>query len=107
MLLYCLPLLCKVGQRGCLCCGCFIVYHYFLRFDRGSCCCGCYIAYLWCLRLDRGSSCCGCYIVYHCCLTFDRGGVHIVVVILSTITVKGLTDKWFMFLLVILSTITV
>jgi hypothetical protein len=88
MLLYCLQLLCKVGQRGCLCCGCFIVYHC-------------------CLRFDRGSSCCGCYIVYHCCLTFDRGVVHIVVVILSTITVKGLTDKWFMFWLVILSTITV
>ena len=32
-------------------------------------------------------SCCGCYIVYHYCLRFDRGVVHVVVVILFTITV--------------------
>jgi hypothetical protein len=32
------------------------------------------------------------YIVYHYYLRFDRGVVHIVVIILSTITVKGLTE---------------
>ena len=46
----------------------------------------------------RSGSCCGCYIVYHYCLRFDRGVVH-VLVILSTITVLGLTEKWFMLLL--------
>ena len=60
LLLYCLPLLFKVLQRGGLCCCCHIVYHY--------------------------------------CLRFDRGVVH-VVVILSTITVKALTEEWFMLLL--------
>jgi hypothetical protein len=30
---------------------------------------------------------------------FDRGVVHVVVVILSTITVSGLTEEWFMLLL--------
>jgi hypothetical protein len=32
------------------------------------------------------------YIVYHYCLRFDRGVVHVVVVILSTITVLGLSE---------------
>ena len=36
------------------------------------------------------------FIVYHYCLRFDRGVVHVIVVILSTITVYGLTDEWFM-----------
>jgi hypothetical protein len=36
LLLYCLPLLFKVGQRsGSYCCGCYIVYHYCLKFDGG------------------------------------------------------------------------
>jgi hypothetical protein len=35
------------------------------------------------------------YIIYHYFLRFDRGVVH-VVVILSTITVLGLTGEWFM-----------
>jgi hypothetical protein len=39
-----------------------------------------------------------CYIVYHYCLRFDRGVVH-VLVILSTITVEGLTERWFMLLM--------
>ena len=38
------------------------------------------------------------YNVYHYCLWFDRGVGH-VVVILSTITVYGLTQEWFMLLL--------
>jgi hypothetical protein len=33
-LLYCLPLLFKVWQKAGSCCGCFIVYHYCLRFVR-------------------------------------------------------------------------
>ena len=37
---------------------------------------------------------------YHYCLRYDRGVVHVVVVILSTITVLRLTEKWFMLLLV-------
>ena len=37
------------------------------------------------------------YIVYHCCLRFYRGEVHlVVVVIVSTITVRGLTEERFM-----------
>jgi len=35
LLLYCLPLLFKVSRRGGSCCGCYIVYHYCLKFDRG------------------------------------------------------------------------
>jgi len=61
-LLYCIPLLFKVLERSCLCCCCYIVYHY--------------------------------------CLRFDRGEVHVVVVvILYTITIEGLTERWFIFLL--------
>jgi hypothetical protein len=67
-LLYCLPLLFKILQRS------------------GSCC-----GWLYCLPLlfkilQKNSSSCGCYIVYHYCLSFDRGVVHVVVVILSAIT---------------------
>jgi hypothetical protein len=36
--------------------------------------------------LQRSGSC-GCYIVYHLCLWLDRGVDHVVVGILSTITV--------------------
>jgi hypothetical protein len=96
--LYCLPLLFKVWQRSGACC-CYIVYHYCLRFDwSGSCCCW-YIVYHYCLRFDRGviHVVVG-YIVYHYCLRFDRGVIH-VVVILSTITVYGLSEEWFMLLL--------
>jgi hypothetical protein len=58
--------------------------------------------------LQRSGSCCCCYIVYHYCSRFDRGIVHVVVVILSTITVYGLTEEWFMLLrLVLLYIITV
>jgi hypothetical protein len=60
-LLYCIPLLFKVGQRS--------------------------------------VSCCGCYIVNYYCLSVDRGVVHVVVVILSTFTFYGLTEEWFMLLL--------
>jgi hypothetical protein len=49
--------------------------------------------------LQRSGSCFVWYIVYHHCLRFDRGVVHIVVVILSTITVYGYTEEWFMLLL--------
>ena len=37
-------------------------------------------------KFDRSDPCC-CYIVYHYCLRFDRGVVHVVFVILSSITV--------------------
>ena len=37
--------------------------------------------------LLRSSSCSCYYIVYHYCLRLDRGVVHVVAVILSTITV--------------------
>ena len=136
LLLYCVPLLfmLKVWQRSGSCC-CYIVHHYCLWFDRsGSCCC--YIVYHYCLKFDRGvvhvvvilstitvyglteewfmlwllyclpllfkvwqrsGSCC-CYIVYHYCLRFNRGVVHVVVAILSTITVDDLTEEWFMLL---------
>jgi hypothetical protein len=53
---------------------------------------------LYCLPLlfkvsQRSGSLWGCYIVYHYCLWFDRGVVHVVVVILSTFTVYGLTEE--------------
>ena len=114
-LLYFLPLLFYVWQRSGSCCGCYIVYHYCLMFDRGVIhvvfvilsaitilflaaklfmsllyclpCCWCYIVYHCCLRFDRRGSCCGYYIFYHYCLMFDRWVVHVVVVILSTIAV--------------------
>ena len=39
------------------------------------------------------------YIVDHYCLMFDRGVVHIVVAaMLLTITVRGLTEEWFILL---------
>jgi hypothetical protein len=55
---------------------------------------------LYCLPLlfkiwQRSGSCC-CYIVHHYCLRFHREVVHVMVVILSTITVYGLTEEWFM-----------
>jgi hypothetical protein len=49
--------------------------------------------------LQRSVSCCCCYFVYHYCSRFDRGVVHVVVVILSTITCYGFTDERFMFCL--------
>jgi hypothetical protein len=53
---------------------------------------------LFCMVLERSDSCCDCYNVYHYCLRFDRGVVH-VVVILTTITVYGLSEELFMLLL--------
>jgi len=58
---------------------CYIVYHYCLRFDRGV------------VRVVLVG-----YSFYHYCLMFDRGVVQVVVVILFTITVKVLTEEWFM-----------
>ena len=69
LVLYCLPLLFKVWQRGGSCCCCYIFYHCCLRFDRGV------------VHVLVG------YIVYYYYLRFDRGVVHVVVVILSSITV--------------------
>ena len=40
-------------------------------------------------------------IIYIYCLMFERGMVHVVVVILSTIAVLGLTEEWFMLLLLL------
>ena len=72
--------------------GGYIVDHYCFMFDRGV------------LHIVVVG-----YIVDHYCLRFDRGVGHIVVaVILLTITVSCLTEKWFVLLwLVILLTITV
>ena len=54
--------------------------------------------------LQRSDSCFVCYIVYHYSWRFYRGGVHVVVVfILCTTTVLGLTEEWFMLLLFCLS----
>jgi hypothetical protein len=79
-LLYCLPLLFKVWQRSGSCCCFYIVYHYCLMIDR------------WVVHVTVG------YIVYYFCLRFDRGVVNVVVVLLSTITVLGLSEDWFMLL---------
>ena len=69
LLLYCLSLRFKVRQRGDSFCGCYIVYHYCLRFDRGV---------MHAVLVGN--------IVYHYWLRFDRLVVHVVVVIFSTIT---------------------
>ena len=50
------------------CLGCYIVYHYFPRFDRGEV----HVVVV---------------ILYTITVSFDRGVVHVLVVILSTITV--------------------
>jgi hypothetical protein len=39
------------------------------------------------------------YNVYHNCFWFDRGVVHVVVAILSAITVSGLKERWLLLLL--------
>jgi hypothetical protein len=70
LLLYCLPLLRKVLQRNSSCFGCYVVYHYCLRFDRG-------VVHVVLVG----------YSIYHYCLMFDRGVVHVVFDMLSTITV--------------------
>jgi hypothetical protein len=97
-----------------------VVYHYCLMFDRGvihvvfvilsnitvlGLTEEWFIALLYCLLLlfkvwQRSGSCC-CYIDYHYCSMFNRGVVHVVVAILSSITVQGLTEEWFMFLLLL------
>ena len=119
-LLYCLPLLLKVWHRSGSCCCFYIVYRYCLRFDRGVVhvvvvilstiavyglieewvmfLLLCYLPLLFNVW-QRSGSCCCCYIVYHYCFSFDRGVVHIVVVVLSTITVWGLTEEWCMLVL--------
>ena len=79
--LYCLPLMLKVLQRSGSCCCCYFVYHYCLRFERGV------------VHVLVG------YIVYHYCLRFNIGVVHVIAIILSTITVLGLTEEKFMLLL--------
>jgi hypothetical protein len=111
-----LPLLFKVWQRSGSWCGCYIVYHYCLWFDRGvvhvvvvifSTISVLGLTEEWFILLlyflpvllriwQRSGSRCCCYIFYHYCLRFDKGVVHVVVVILSTITVYGLTEEWFM-----------
>jgi hypothetical protein len=66
---------------------------------------------LYCLPLlfkvwQRSGSCCCCYIVYHYCWRFHSEVVHVVVVIMSTITVYGLTGMclmlWLLYCLSIL-----
>ena len=81
LLLFCLPFLLAVWQRINACC----------------------FGWIYCLPLlfkvwQRNGSCC-CYIVYHYCLMVDRGMVHVRVVILSTITLLGLTEELFILLL--------
>jgi hypothetical protein len=100
--------------------GCYIVYHYSLRFDKRVvhvvvvvilCTITVlrlteewFMLLLFCLTLlfkiwQRSGACCCCYIVYHYFSIFDRGVVDVVVVILPTITVQGFTEEWFMFCL--------
>jgi ABC-type polysaccharide/polyol phosphate export permease len=100
LLLYCLPFLFKVWQRSGWCCCWYIVYNSSLRFYIG----GFLFLLLYCLPLmfkawQRSGSCCCCYIVYHYCLRFDREVVHVLVVILSIMTVYRFTEEWSMFLL--------
>ena len=60
------------------CFGCYIVYHYFLRFDRGE------------VHVV--------VVIFHTItVRFDRGVVHVLLVILSIITLLDLTEEWFMF----------
>jgi hypothetical protein len=55
----------------------------------------------YCLRFDRGVvdlAVVG-YIVDHYCFMFDGGVIHIVVVVIFlSITVRGLTEEWFILL---------
>jgi glucan phosphoethanolaminetransferase (alkaline phosphatase superfamily) len=58
---------------------------------------------LYCLPLmfkvwQKNGSCC-CYIVYHYCFRLERREVHVGVVILTIIAVEGLTEEWFMLLM--------
>jgi hypothetical protein len=120
LFLLCLPLLFKFWQRSGSCCCCYVFYHYCLMFDRGVVHAVVVILstitvlgktekwfillLLYCLQLlfkvwERSGSYCCCYNVYHYCFRFDRGVVHFVLVILSTITAQGLTEEWFMLLL--------
>ena len=85
----------KVWQRTGSFCWCYIVFHCCLRFDRSGRCCGCNIFYHYCLMFDRGVV----HVFYHYFFRFDRGVIHVVFVILSTITVLGLTEEWFILLL--------
>jgi hypothetical protein len=120
LLLYCLPLLFKVWQTSRSCCGFYIVYHYWLRFEREvvhvvvvifsiitvyglteewfMLLLLYFLPFLFKVWQRSGSFCC-CYIFYQYCLGFDRKVVHFVVVIFSTITVLDLTKEWFMLLL--------
>jgi hypothetical protein len=108
-LLVCLPFLFKFWQSSGSSCCYYVVYYYCLRFDKGVV----HVAlvgysiyhyplmfdrewflwlFLYCLPLlfniwQRSGSYCCYFIVYHYCLRFDRGVVHVVLVILSTITV--------------------
>ena len=111
--LYCLPLLFEVLQRsGTYCCGCFIVGHYYLTFDRGvvHIVVSCYIVDHYCLMFDRAvvHIVMVGYIIDRYCLMFDRGVVHVAAVKFLTITISGLTEEWFILLwLAILLPITV
>ena len=107
LLLYCLPLRFNIWQRSGSYCGCYMLYHYSLRFHIGvvhvvvvilstitvdGLTEEWFMLFLFCLPLlfkdwQRSGSCCCCYLVYHLCLRFDRGVVHVVIVIMSTITV--------------------
>ena len=119
LLLYCLPLLFRVCQRSGSYCGCYILYQYCFRFNRGKSHVVVILSTITVYRLTeqwfklwllycfpllfkvwkKSGSCCCCCNVYHYCLRFDRGAVHDVGVILSIITVYGLTEEWYMLLL--------
>jgi hypothetical protein len=97
-LLYCLLLLFNVSQEWFML---LLLYCLQLLLKDWKMSDSCY-CWLYCLLFllkvwQRSGSC--CYIVYHYCLRFDRGVVHVVVLILSTITVLGLTEEWFMLLM--------
>ena len=59
---------------------------------------------LYCIPLhskvwQRNGCCCFCYIGYHYRLRFDREVIHVVAIILSTITVLDLREEWFVLFL--------
>ena len=100
LLLYCLQLLSKF-DRG-MVCNVVMVILYIITVD-GLIEEWFILLFSYCLPLlflvwQKSASFCCCYIVYYYSLRFDSEVVH-VVVILSTISVRGLTEEWFMLLL--------
>jgi hypothetical protein len=99
LLLYCLSLFFKVWQKWFTLWLLYCLPLLFMAWQRSGSCCFCYIFYHYCLRFDRGVVHVVVVILSTITVYGLAGVVHVVVVIFSTITVYGLTEEWFMLLL--------